>query len=163
MTDRTSLPPPDVRFHRPNDGAYLSELVTLTGMSVNKIADQIGVNSRTLRYALKGEAAIPYTAQYALEALAHNATGADMNAVLRDEPAPPPRVGTVWYQREHRPITAADAGKIIVARDRIGAPIFGTIHADDFGPVIRHNGDIDAHTVPVQNVDVYTLLDPPAE
>lgn len=155
------IPSPDVRFHRPNDGLYLSELVARTGMSVNRIAGQLGLNSRTLRYALKGEAALPYTAQYALEALAHNATGGDMSAVLREEPRP--CVGTVWYRRDERPITAADSGKIIVARDRIGSPIFGTIHADDFGPVIRHNGDLDAHTVLVQNVDVYTLLDPPAE
>lgn len=166
MTNST-LQPPDVRFHRPNDGPYLSELVTRAGMSVNRIADLIGVSSRTLRYALKGEAALPYTAQYALEALAHHQSQQEpfMRLVKYGEPehVPAPRIGTIWYSREERPITAADAGKMIVARDRIGSPIFGTIHADDFGPIIRHNGDIDAHTILVQNVQTYTLLDPPTD
>lgn len=117
------------------------KLLEAAGLSQRGAARELEIDERTMRRYCSGELPVPKPVALAVESLA----------------------GTVWHRLKDRPITAADAGKMIVARDRIGSPIFGAIHADDFGPVIRHNGDIDAHTIPVQNVDVYTLLDPPAE
>lgn len=161
MAKRYAPDVPDSRWHRPGDTAYLRELLAAAGLSQRKAGPLIGMNERTMRLKASGDNPLTYPEQYCLEVLADKARSIAADAV-RDA-APPARVGTVWHQREHRPITAADAGKMIVARDRIGSSIFGTIHVDEFGPVIRHNGDIDAHTVLVQNVDVYALLDPPEE
>lgn len=75
------------------------------------------------------------------------------------------RAATTWYSVADRPLSATDVGKIVVGRDRFGAPIYGTLIRDGFGLVIReaHPQPVDVHNVPIERVDQYTLLDPPQE
>lgn len=59
---------PDARLHN-QDPEYFSQLVQSTGLSVNKLADVIGHDERTLRRWMKGERKFPYSAQFIVECI----------------------------------------------------------------------------------------------
>jgi len=67
------MPKPDAARHNP-DPDHLRKLVDATGLSQVKAAERIGVSDRTMRAWLAGDQTFPYTAQYALEALAGKAS-----------------------------------------------------------------------------------------
>ena len=51
------------------DPQYIKELIGSAGLEQKPLAAILGVNDRTLRRWLSGDREIPYTAQFALEAL----------------------------------------------------------------------------------------------
>lgn len=59
---------PDASKHNP-DPAYVRELLSRAGLSQRHAAKLLGVNDRTMRFWCSGQVDIPYTAQFALEAL----------------------------------------------------------------------------------------------
>lgn len=59
--------------HRPDDTAYFGQLLDQAGMPVEQVAARVGLTDRALRYYKAGQRPIPYSVQYALEALAANA------------------------------------------------------------------------------------------
>lgn len=59
---------PDASKHNP-DPKYLRSLIENTGLSQSKVAEYIGVASRTIRAYLAGDRPIPYRIQFAVECL----------------------------------------------------------------------------------------------
>lgn len=55
---------------RDADPDYLRELIDAAGISQQEAARRLGIDPRTMRRYLSGSRAIPYAAQYCLEALA---------------------------------------------------------------------------------------------
>lgn len=155
------LPAPDAKWHR-RDAEYVRALFERIGMSKRELSELIGVTDRVLRLYASGDQAVPYTVQYALEALA-NSRGETMNAV-RDTGA---AYGdeTKWFEPSERPITKSDVRKLLVGKDQYGAHIMGPLHADGFGNIVVHQVDansIEFREVPVDRVSIYTLLDQPS-
>lgn len=165
MTKKRYAPDaPDAKWHRPGDVAYVRELLEAAGLSQRKAGPRIGIAERSMRARAIGEQDLSYTEQYALEVLADRAQGNTMNVVADTvHDAPAERARTQWFNTAERPLQVGDVGKIVVGRDRFGAPIHGTLIRDGFGLVIReaHPQPVDAHNVPIARVDQYTLLDQP--
>lgn len=161
MKKRYAPDVPDAKWHRPGDTAYLRELLEAAGLSQRKAGPLLGMDERSMRNRISGDRPLAYSEQYCLEVLADLAQQeTTMNAVantVHDAPAPEHAL-TQWFRASERPLQDGDAGKMIVARDRFGSPIFGTLVRDGFGLVIRDMGD-----VPIDRVALYTLLDPPTE
>lgn len=61
---------PDARKHYNTSPDYLRGLIALAGISQREAARRLGCSERAMRYWLAGGEAIPYAAQYCLEALA---------------------------------------------------------------------------------------------
>ena len=59
---------PDARMHN-QDPEYFAQLVESTGLTIEKLAKQIGHDERTVRRWMKGERKFPYSAQYIVEAI----------------------------------------------------------------------------------------------
>lgn len=182
MARKYAPPFPDANLHRPGDTAYLQELLKLCGSRAAERA--LGWKERTARNRLSGETILFYAEQYCLEVLADERIE-EMNAVndpradakvtneiveraqemidrevlahATDESVP----ATAWHKVSERRLGKADAGKMIVARDEFGAPIFGTLILDGFGLVVKAADGIDVRDVPVDRVFMYTLIDPP--
>lgn len=141
----TTIARPDARQHRP-DPAYLRELLARAGISQRAAARALDLDERSIRYYAAGEKEMPYTVQYCLEVLAAGGVG---------DQAPPLEAST-WHEAAVRPITKADAGRLIIGAGA-GGWVFGRIRADDFGPVIE--GVLVEGSVPVAGVARYTLIE----
>jgi DNA-binding transcriptional regulator YiaG len=68
---------PDAENYNPEPNEVrmlIEDCCTKYNYSRNRLAQQIGVSDRTIRYWVSGDKSIPYTAQYALEVLSseHN-------------------------------------------------------------------------------------------
>lgn len=164
MKKRYAPEAPDAKWHRPGDTAYLRELLEAAGLSQRKAGPLLGMDERSMRNRISGDRPLAYSEQYCLEVLADRAQGESMNALsIHDAPAPERRERTQWFNASDRPLNSADVGKMVVGLDRFGAPIHGTLIRDGFGVVIReaHPQAVDVHNVPIDRVDLYTLLDPP--
>ena len=59
---------PDSKRHK-NDPAYLRRMIEESEYSQNAVAEAIGISPRSIRYYLAGEKPIPYTVEFAIEAL----------------------------------------------------------------------------------------------
>lgn len=162
MTKKYAPDRPDAKWHRRNDTAYLRDLLAAAGLSQRAAGPLIGMSERAMRYKVSGEQELDYAEQYCLEVLADHGPGggAEVESLERSRE----RVGTVWYDASERKLSAADVGKIVLGRDRFGANIVGTLVRDGFGMIIRelHNQPADVHSVPVERVVLYTLVDPPS-
>lgn len=137
---------PNAANHRP-EAEYFRELVSRAGISHRAAARALDLDERTMRYFASGQKPMPYPVQYCLEALAaggvaeSGAPGVDVSA---------------WHQAAVRPITARDAGRLIVGTGA-GGWVFGRVRADGFGPVIE--GLTSEGTTPVAAIASYTLID----
>lgn len=171
MTDTTNSGAPtlDATGHR-RDADYARELLAklkAAGLSDVAIGKRVGVSDRTLREYKTGDKTMSYVVQYALESLLTQSTSDPMNTghAVHEFAAPyaaRPATSTAWHTIEERPLKTADAGKIVVGKDRFGAAVLGTLIKDGHGLVIRemHPQPVDSHSVPIARVAVYTLLDP---
>lgn len=63
---------PDARTSYNTSPVYLRLLIERAGISQREAARRLGCSDRAIRYWLAGQEAIPYSAQYALEALARD-------------------------------------------------------------------------------------------
>lgn len=117
------------------------KLLEAAGLSQRGAARELEIDERTMRRYCSGELPVPKPVALAVERLA----------------------GTIWHRLKDRPITAADAGKIIVGKDKFGNQICGTLIADGFGLIVKEPSSLDSRTISADRVGVYTLLDPPAE
>ena len=79
-----NVPKPDAAKYNP-DPEHLRRLVDATGLSQVKAAERIGVSQRTMRAWLAGDQTFPYTAQFALEALATSKAGTGPSRRKRKE------------------------------------------------------------------------------
>lgn len=62
---------PDPTKHRPRDPDYIRKLLEKAGISQREAARRLNVSDRTMRHWCAGTAPIPYSAQFALESMAH--------------------------------------------------------------------------------------------
>lgn len=164
MTTISEMGAPDAGLHRKE--ADYARLVLgqlkAAGMSEREVAQRVGLSDRVLRAYKTGEQAMSYAVQFALEALCSQVSGHQVQEAAA--PYGTPRdSATIWHLVKDRPISKLDVGKIVVGKDRFGAGVCGSLVADGFGLVIReiHPQPVDVHSVPVDRVYVYTLLDPP--
>lgn len=135
---------PDARRHRPEPD-YLRELLARAGISQRAAARALDLDERSIRYYASGEKEMPYTVQYCLEVLAAGGVGDQA----------PPIEASAWNEAAVRPITKADAGRLIVGTGA-GGWVFGRIRADGFGPVIE--GLMTEGSTPIAGVARYALI-----
>lgn len=160
---------PDSQHHRAGDLEYLRELLAAAGLSQRAAGPLLGMDERSMRYKVAGDRPFTYPEQFCLEVLAdaNTARGDDMQTqdVERTEKvemyAKPYEPATQWFTAVDRPFKNGDVGKIVVGKDRFGAPIHGTLVRDGFGLTIKSADGIDVHNTPIAKVDLYTLINPP--
>lgn len=141
---------PDSSQSRP-DPIYIRSLIETANLSQNGVARALGINPRTLRAYVSGEADIPYSAQYCIEVLARGG--------VSDNPVAPP----VWFKTALRPLRKADKGRFIIARSA-GAFIFGRVAVDGYGvkiDALPSNGGVGGHEVSANALSDYVLVDGP--
>jgi hypothetical protein len=161
----TPLPAPDVKLHQP-DPQYARALFSKlkdAGISQREAARRLSMTDRILRAYASGEQLMPYVVQFTLEAMAHAAHTVSSVHEARAEYAIERPSVTHWHDAASRPLGKDDAGKWVLGRDRVGATVCGVLDRDGFGLVIRelHPNPVDCHSVPVDRVVTYTLVDPP--
>lgn len=162
MTKRYAPPVPNPGYHRQKDAAYYHELLKAAELSQRKAGPALGLAERTVRNRVADDS-WSYPEQYMLEVLADAKLREQAPGVQESAPthgsAPEPR--TAWHRVADRRLTPADAGKIVVGKDRFGAPVHGTLSKDGFGLVVKSVDGLDVHNIPVDRVELYALLDPP--
>lgn len=152
---------PNSVHHRPGDTAYLRELLAAAGISQRAAGPLLGMNERSMRYRVSGQVPLTYPEQFCLEVLADRRQESEQGETDSATAAPPrdaaSRGRIEWHEPGERPLSLADAGKVIVARDKFGETFCGTIIRDQLGLYIQ--GAV--HRVPIERVALYALLDPP--
>jgi hypothetical protein len=168
MTERINgpLPAPDVKWHQPDPEYARSLFAKLkdAGISQREAARRLSITDRILRAYASGEQMMPYTVQYALEGMVQGSTETD--AAVHEPQAEyviEKPTTTQWFRASARPIAKSDVGKWVLARDRFGATVCGELVRDSFGLVIKelHPEPVDVHSVTVDRIVIYTLVDPP--
>lgn len=169
MTDPSTEPRLPDASQRRADAEYARELLARlreAGLSERAVARAIDVTDRVFRL-YKDKGGMPYTVQFALETLLSAKRELPPSAVQETaarygaERAAAP---TIWHRVSDRRLSDGDAGKMVVGRDRFGCNIVGTLEKDGFGLVIRdRQSSFDVHNIPIDRVDIYTLLDPPPD
>lgn len=161
MTKKYAPPVPNPGYHRPKDLPYFHELLGAADLSQRKAGPALGLNERSIRYKMAGETQWTYAEQFALECLADAKLRERSAGVAESAPEYTAPARTQWFRVEQRRLTAADAGKLVVGKDRFGVPIQGILSKDGFGLVVKSVDGLDVHNIPMDRVELYALLDPP--